>query len=97
VGRAIAGLDALFGKRARVESMLQAARLQDWSRDPFALGAYSYLRVGGIGAREALAAPLRGTLYFAGEATDVEQAGTVAGALESGRRAARELLRRDSR
>jgi len=33
-----------------------------------------------------------GTLYFAGEATDVEQSGTVGGALASGQRAARELL-----
>jgi monoamine oxidase len=32
-------------------------------------------------------------LFFAGEATNGEQIGTVAGALASGRRAARELLR----
>jgi len=38
------------------------------------------------------------TLYFAGEATDTEgEAGTVAGALQSGLRAARELLQGDSR
>jgi monoamine oxidase len=55
-------------------------------------GAYSYVRVGGEGAREALAAPEGGRLYFAGEATDPGQAGTVAGALQSGQRAARELL-----
>jgi monoamine oxidase len=47
--------------------------------------------VNGEGARESLAAPLEDTLFFAGEATSVEQAGTVAGALESGARAAREL------
>jgi monoamine oxidase len=33
------------------------------------------------------------TLYFAGEATDAEEMGTVAGALASGRRAARRILR----
>jgi monoamine oxidase len=45
------------------------------------------------GARKALAAPLKETLYFAGEASDYEgEAGTVAGALQSGRRAAHQLL-----
>ena len=97
VRRALATLERLFGKAARAESRLQNFRLQDWRADPFARGAYSYVRVGGTGAREALAAPLAATLYFAGEATDTEQAGTVAGAFESGRRAARELLAMQSR
>ena len=48
--------------------------------------------VGGEGAREELAAPLQDALYFAGEATDADEAGTVAGALRSGARAAREIL-----
>jgi monoamine oxidase len=65
---------------------------QDWQQDPFARGGYSYVRVGGEGAREALAAPIADTLYFAGEATDRVEAGTVAGALRSGARAAREIL-----
>jgi monoamine oxidase len=94
---ALAVLERLFGRRARVESRLQRVRVQDWRADPFARGAYSYVRVGGAGAREALAAPLGGTLFFAGEATDLEQSGTVAGALESGKRAVRELLQGDSR
>ena len=64
----------------------------DWQADPFARGGYSYIRVGGTGAREELAAPLEDTLYFAGEATDVDEAGTVGGALSSGSRAAKEIL-----
>jgi monoamine oxidase len=39
-----------------------------------------------------LAAPVAGKLFFAGEATSTEGAGTVDGALVSGTRAARELL-----
>jgi monoamine oxidase len=40
-----------------------------------------------------LAAPLEDTLYFAGEATDTAgYRGTVHGALESGLRAAEEIL-----
>ena len=42
------------------------------------------------GAREELAAPIDDTIFFAGEATDSDEAGTVAGALRSGIRAARE-------
>lgn len=96
IRRASAGLEALFGRDV-VESQLQAVLVQDWQEDPYARGAYSYVLVNGEGARESLAAPLEDTLFFAGEATSVEQAGTVAGALESGARAARELAGRDSR
>ena len=89
VRRAMQGVKAVFGEEA--QKSLAAARAQDWQADPYALGGYSYLRVGGAGAREALAAPLTDTLFFAGEATDPDEAGTVAGALRSGQRAAREL------
>lgn len=72
----------------------EAAYVQDWQADPFARGGYSYVRVGGEGARELLQKPLEGTLFFAGEATNTEgEAGTVGGALQSGYRAARELLK----
>jgi monoamine oxidase len=50
------------------------------------------MAVGGGKAREELAAPVDNTLYFAGEATDAEEAATVNGALQSGERAAREIL-----
>ncbi|HEY4575903.1 MAG TPA: FAD-dependent oxidoreductase [Thermoanaerobaculia bacterium] len=48
--------------------------------------------VGAIDAPGALAAPVEDTLYFAGEATNLADMGTVHGALESGARAAREAL-----
>ena len=70
----------------------RAALVHDWRRDPFSRGAYSYVRVGGEGAREDLAVPIAGTLFFAGEATDPEESGTVAGALRSGQRAAQQLI-----
>jgi monoamine oxidase len=65
----------------------------DWRRDPFALGAYSYVLAGGIDAWRLLAEPLEGSLYFAGEATvgDGYNA-TMEGAMESGKRAARQVL-----
>ena len=69
----------------------QAFLVQDWQADPYARGGYSYVKVGGAGAREMLQRSVEGTLYFAGEATDAEEAGTVGGALASGIRAAREI------
>jgi len=72
---------------------LMGAYVQDWRADPWARIGYSYLLVGGEGAREELAKPLKETLFFAGEATDTEESGTVAGALRSGQRAAKEVLR----
>jgi monoamine oxidase len=69
-----------------------AAYVQDWAHDAFARGGYSYVLVGGEDARPALAAPVADTLYFAGEATEAEEPGTVAGALRSGVRAAKQIL-----
>jgi hypothetical protein len=54
----------------RLRSMLRSAHAYDWQRDPFARGAYSYLRVGAGNARGALARPIEQTLFLAGEATD---------------------------
>ncbi|HZT02651.1 MAG TPA: NAD(P)/FAD-dependent oxidoreductase [Steroidobacteraceae bacterium] len=84
---------ALFD-RNRKDLELEATYVHNWQRDPFARGAYSYVAVGGIRARELLAAPLGGTLYFAGEATDTTgDAATVTGALRSGAGAAVEVSR----
>jgi monoamine oxidase len=79
--------------RRRLETLLVGTFTHDWQRDPFSRCAYSYAAVGGANAHAALARPLRRTLFFAGEATSGDETGTVPGAIESGRRAARELLR----
>ena len=89
----LTSLRRVFGRVEEPDQML----VHDWAKDPFARGAYSYVRVDGAGAREALAAPLADTLYFAGEATSADDSGTVAGALQSGLLAARALTRRRAR
>jgi monoamine oxidase len=94
IRHALESFAALFGTRNDVDS-LQGAWVHDWARDPYARGAYSHVLVGGDDAMERLAKPVAGTLFFAGEAADTEgEAGTVAGALQSGVRAAREALSR---
>jgi monoamine oxidase len=76
-----------------VARLLQDFAYHDWQADPFARGAYSYVTVGGLWAQRALAQPVAGTLFFAGEATHWEgHFATVHGAIASGRRAAQEAL-----
>lgn len=93
--RALDSLETMFGAKARVREQLRGASVHNWQTDPFARGAYSYVLAGGSNARKDLARPLSGALYFAGEAADVQgESGTVAGALQSGERAAAEVLRK---
>ncbi|HEX8036612.1 MAG TPA: NAD(P)/FAD-dependent oxidoreductase [Ktedonobacterales bacterium] len=95
---AIAGhaLDALARilsiERRVLEARLDDWHLHNWSADPFSRGAYAYVRVGGLSAPDQLAEPVLGTLFFAGEATDVGHTGTVHAALGSGYRAAHAVL-----
>jgi monoamine oxidase len=64
-----------------------------WSVDPFSLGSYSFIGVGGsLADRDALAAA-EGRRFFAGEACSHDHAGTVHGAYTSGEAAANAVLR----
>jgi monoamine oxidase len=86
-------LATLFRGDKRCLADFRGTYLHDWQADPFACGAYSYLVAGGGNAREQLARPLASTLFFAGEAAATGgESGTVAGALESGKRAAEQIL-----
>jgi monoamine oxidase len=68
--------------------------IQDWSKEPYILGAASYVIPGGTNEdRTNLATAISERLFFAGEATDDKgEAGTVNGALLSGERAAQEVI-----
>jgi monoamine oxidase len=92
--RAIAAIGRLFRmRRRRVESLIEGCWYHDWHADPFSLGAYSYTLVGGSTAAKRLARPVARTLFFAGEAADVEgRTGTVHGAIGTGHRAAASVL-----
>ena len=93
VRTALRCLTKIFAGDERCLADFQGAYLHDWQADPFACGAYSYLVAGGGDARELLARPLAGTLFFAGEAAETGgESGTVAGALESGKRAVDQLV-----
>lgn len=67
----------------------EAVTVTRWRADPFARGSYSFLAVGSSpDDRRALAAPVGDRLFFAGEATSVDNPATAHGALTSGRAAA---------
>lgn len=89
IDRALGALARIFAMpRPRIDDLVARWWTHDWSSDPFSRGAYSYELVGASGARKKLARPVEQTLFFAGEAVEPEQSGTVVGAIASGRAAA---------
>lgn len=94
IDRALDAMANAFAKKRRMlDEQLDVTYTHDWQADPFSRGAYSYALVGGNHAHHALAKPVDDTIFFAGEATSSSETGTVSGAIETGVRAAREVLR----
>ncbi|MDO7884460.1 flavin monoamine oxidase family protein [Hymenobacter cheonanensis] len=78
---------------AALQAQLRASYVRNWAAEPYAYGAYSYPTVGAPAARAALATPVAGTLFFAGEGVyEGPAAGTVEAGLVSGQVAARAML-----
>ena len=67
--------------------------MTEWASDPLALGAYSVQRPGATGARKALGRSVGDRVFFAGEALGGERASLVNGAYDSGRKAAKDIVR----
>lgn len=85
--------DALSLRDETVQRSVQAFHEHDWSADPYARGAYSWVPVGAASASAEMCRPVEETLYFAGEHTDLTaQWGTVHAAVRSGLRAAQQVL-----
>uniref|UniRef100_A0A7S2SCX3 Amine oxidase domain-containing protein n=1 Tax=Rhizochromulina marina TaxID=1034831 RepID=A0A7S2SCX3_9STRA len=69
-----------------------ASHISRWEEDPLFRGAYSFSKAETPeGAVDALADPVDGVLFFAGEATDQEFQGSVHAALLSGQRVASQV------
>ncbi len=82
--------------REELEKQLVGCHSHDWQADEFARGAYSYVPAGALDAPYRMARPVENTLFFAGEHTDTEgHWGTVHAALQTGLRAAHQVLRAD--
>ncbi len=95
--RARAASDTLAGifslESAWVWEQMLGFYMHDWSADPWSMGSYSYVAVGGLELSRELSEPVEDTLFFAGEHTDLTgNWGTVHAALGSGLRAAAQIL-----
>lgn len=76
-----------------IRQMLSSWHFHNWQSDEYARGAYSYVQVGALDAPEKIRMPVEGTLYFAGEHTDVTgHWGTVHAALAAGAAAAKQIM-----
>lgn len=75
-----------------IAPLLVSSQLENWSANPFIGGLYSFDAIGSEGARTQLQTPVANRLYLAGEATVEGYFATVDGAIESGRRAAQQIL-----
>lgn len=92
--QALRELSAAFQlRRSRLDPLIDGIYYHDWTSDAYSRGAYSYVGVGGTDAPKQLTRAIESTLFFAGEATDAENGGTVEGALASGKRAAGQVSR----
>jgi monoamine oxidase len=70
------------------------AHLDAWVHDPWSRGSYAAFLVGQYTRfTQAVRAGREGGVHFAGEHTDADQQGYIDGAVRTGERAARELLR----
>jgi monoamine oxidase len=93
VDQAVTSLSLILNiSAAEIQTQLEASYVHDWHDDPFSRGAYSYVPVDGLEAQQVLSQPLDHKMFFAGEATCTGHVGTVHGAIQSGQRAAREVL-----
>lgn len=92
VASVLESLRGLYGERV-TEPV--DARITRWQDDPYAGGAYAYMRVGSSPQdHDRLAEPLGGVLHLAGETTWTEDPATVTAAFRSGHRAAENILGR---
>ncbi len=90
VASAMAALQKIYGSSIPQPVAFHITR---WGKDPFAMGAYSYVKLGGTSAlRGVLAKSVGKKLFFAGEATHTRYPATVHGAYLSGLQAAKDMM-----
>jgi monoamine oxidase len=75
-------LASLLGSTIR--KRLHPIAASAWARDPYARGSYSHALPGHADARQTLAEPVEGRLFFAGEACSVHDFSTAHGAYRTG-------------
>ncbi len=88
--RSLAALDAV---QPRARATWNGRRLRNaWDRNPWSLGSYALIRPGQYTSFLGIEGEREGQVYFAGEHTSADAQGYLEGAVESGQRAAAEVL-----
>jgi monoamine oxidase len=88
---ALTALERMLGRQLPA---LVGSKLTRWQRDPFTRGAYTSIPLGAtLDACDELARPLGGRVLFAGEASSRARIGYADGAMSTGIREAKRLLR----
>ncbi len=83
----------LFGRDLNLKDDVLNYHFHNWLSDPFSKGSYSYLGTGGLEAQTVIGMPVENTLFFAGEGiTQKPSRGTVQAAIETGEKAAQQIL-----
>jgi len=75
-----------------IKRAIKRSHATRWNDEPWVLGAMSAAAPGSADARRILMEPVGGRIWFAGEAVHDTEWGTVAGAWDSGTRAAEAAL-----
>lgn len=88
---ALGELERIFG--ASVRRHFVRGHMTDWASNPFTLGAYASAIPGYFGARERLARPVGGRVFFAGEAVAGSHMQLCSGAWMSGASTADAVIR----
>jgi monoamine oxidase len=63
-----------------------------WAGNPYSLGSYSYWQVGQYTRFAGIEGESEGTVHFCGEHTSIDAQGYLEGAVETGERAADEII-----
>jgi monoamine oxidase len=95
-GIAYESLANIFGEHIEsIRSFVKKIHVFNWSKHPYALGAYSFPTVETKEARKIFNAPVENTIYFAGEAYYEDPfGGTVEAALKSGFETAHKIIKK---
>jgi monoamine oxidase len=88
---AISWLTGLYG--GDIKKNVKRRAVSRWSEEPWVLGSVSAAAPGAQSARKVLMEPISNRIFYAGEAAHETLWGTVAGAWESGERAADAALK----
>ncbi|KGR79155.1 flavin monoamine oxidase family protein [Ureibacillus manganicus] len=68
------------------------SKIDHWLSDPWTRGSYSYFKVGQYTKFAGIEGEREGNIFFAGEHTSIDYQGYLNGAVESGERAAQEVM-----